>query len=255
MFSIGFWEFIARVILRNRVVFLSGIVIITILFSMQWKNIKFTQTEANLIPFDDQINVDYRSFLKNFGEEGNLVVIATKDPKLFTPKVYKAWDNLMTTIQSNKEVDLVISISNLKKLVKNDSLESFELKPLINTNKTQNLDYLSQVKSELLNNLPFYEGLLFNKKSGAIRSAIYLDKKIINTKARKDFVLNKLIPQIAKFETETGVDLRTSGMPYIRTLNAKTILDEIGLFIGAALLITGLIFFFFFDHLEQQLFH
>jgi predicted RND superfamily exporter protein len=246
MFSIGFWEFIARVILRNRVVFLSGIVIITILFSMQWKNIKFTQTEANLIPFDDQINVDYRSFLKNFGEEGNLVVIATKDPKLFTPKVYKAWDNLMTTIQSNKEVDLVISISNLKKLVKNDSLESFELKPLINTNKTQNLDYLSQVKSELLNNLPFYEGLLFNKKSGAIRSAIYLDKKIINTKARKDFVLNKLIPQIAKFETETGVDLRTSGMPYIRTLNAKTILDEIGLFIGAALLITGLIFFFFF---------
>ncbi|WP_395059117.1 RND family transporter [Flavobacterium sp.] len=246
MLSIGFWEFIARVILRNRIVFLSGIVIITILFSMQWKNIKFTQTEANLIPFDDQINVDYRSFLKNFGEEGNLVVIATKDPKLFTPKVYKAWSDLMTTIQSHKEVDLVISISNLKKLVKNDSLEKFELTPLINANKTKSQAYLSQVKSELLNKLPFYEGLLFNKKSAAIRSAIYLDKKIINTKARKEFVLNKLIPEIEKFESETGVDLRTSGMPYIRTLNAKTILDEIGLFIGAALLITGLIFFFFF---------
>ncbi|WP_395045792.1 RND family transporter [Flavobacterium sp.] len=253
MLSIGFWEFIARVILRNRIVFLSGIVIITILFAMQWKNIKFTQTEANLIPFDDQINVDYRSFLKNFGEEGNLVVIATKDPKLFTPKVYKAWNDLMTTIQSNKEVDLVISISSLKKLVKNDSLESFELKPLIDTKKTQNTVYLSQVKDELLNNLPFYEGLLFNKKSGAIRSAIYLDKKIINTKARKDFVLNKLIPEIEKFESETGVDLRTSGMPYIRTLNAKTIIDEIGLFIGAALLITGLIFFFFFRSFRATL--
>jgi predicted RND superfamily exporter protein len=253
MLSIGFWEFIARVILRNRIVFLSGIVIITILFSMQWKNIKFTQTEANLIPFDDQINVDYRSFLKNFGEEGNLVVIATKDPKLFTPKVYKAWNDLMTRIQSNKEVDLVISISNLKKLVKNDSLEKFELIPLINPNKTQSQAYLSQVKSELLNKLPFYEGLLFNKKSGAIRSAIYLDKKIINTKARKEFVLNKLIPEIEKFETETGVDLRTSGMPYIRTLNAKTILDEIGLFIGAALLITGLIFFFFFRSFRATL--
>ncbi|MFM9988613.1 efflux RND transporter permease subunit [Flavobacterium sp.] len=253
MLSIGFWEFIARVILRNRIVFLSGIVIITILFSMQWKNIKFTQTEANLIPFDDQINVDYRSFLKNFGEEGNLVVIATKDPKLFTPKVYKAWNDLMTRIQSNKEVDLVISISNLKKLVKNDSLEKFELIPLINANKTQNQAYLSQIKSELLNKLPFYEGLLFNKKSGAIRSAIYLDKKIINTKARKEFVLNKLIPEIEKFETETGVDLRTSGMPYIRTLNAKTILDEIGLFIGAALLITGLIFFFFFRSFRATL--
>lgn len=253
MLNIGFWAFIARVILRNRIVFLSGIVLITILFSMQWKNIKFTQTEANLIPFDDQINVDYRSFLKNFGEEGNLVVIATKDPKLFTPKVYKAWNNLMATIQSHKEVDLVISISNLKKLVKNDSLEKFELRPLIDTNKTQNQAYLSQIKSDLLNKLPFYEGLLFNKKSGAIRSAIYLDKKIINTKARKDFVLNQLIPEIESFEKETGVDLRTSGMPYIRTLNAKTILDEIGLFIGAALLITGLIFFFFFRSFRATL--
>ena len=35
-------------------------------------------------------------------------------------------------------------------------------------------------------------------------------------------------------------------MPYIRTLNAKTIIDEIGIFIGSALLVTGLIFFFFF---------
>lgn len=253
MLNIGFWAFVARVILRNRIVFLSGIVLITILFSMQWKNIKFTQTEANLIPFDDQINVDYRSFLKNFGEEGNLVVIATKDPKLFTPKVYKAWNNLMATIQSHNEVDLVISISNLKKLVKNDSLEKFELRPLIDTNKTQNQAYLSQIKSDLLNKLPFYEGLLFNKKSGAIRSAIYLDKKIINTKARKDFVLNQLIPEIESFEKETGVDLRTSGMPYIRTLNAKTILDEIGLFIGAALLITGLIFFFFFRSFRATL--
>jgi predicted RND superfamily exporter protein len=253
MLSIGFWEFIARIILRNRVVFLSGIVIITILFAMQWKNIKFTQTEANLIPFDDQINVDYRSFLKNFGEEGNLVVIATKDPKLFTPKIYQAWESLMTTIQSHQEVDLVISIHNLKTLVKNDSLGKFELKPLINPKKTQEAHYLAQVKSELLNKLPFYEGLLFNKKSGTIRSAIYLDKKIINTKARKDFILYKLIPEIEKFETETGVDLRTSGMPYIRTLNAKTILDEIGLFIGAALLITGLIFFFFFRSFRATL--
>ncbi|MBL4663173.1 MAG: MMPL family transporter, partial [Flavobacteriaceae bacterium] len=34
--------------------------------------------------------------------------------------------------------------------------------------------------------------------------------------------------------------------PYIRTLNSQNIIDEIGLFIGAALLVTSLIFFFFF---------
>ncbi|WP_395078149.1 RND family transporter [Flavobacterium sp.] len=251
--GIGFWEYVARVILRNRIIFLSGILLVTVLLALQWKNIKFTQTEANLIPADDQINVDYNKFLKNFGEEGNLIVIATKDPKLFTPKVYSAWRVLMENIQSNEAVDLVISINNLKKLTKNDSLEKFDLIPLINPNKVQNQAYLTKTKNELLNNLPFYEGLLFNKKSGAIRSAIYLDKKIVNTKARKDFVLNILIPEIEKFELDTKVDLRTSGMPYIRTLNAKTIIDEIGIFIVAALSITSLIFFFFFRSFRATL--
>jgi hypothetical protein len=246
MLGIGFWELVARIILRNRILILSSIVLITILLGTQWKYIQFTQTEANLIPADDKVNVDYRKFLSHFGEEGNLIVIATKDQKLFSPKVYKAWHELIETIKSHKEVSLVVSVDNLQELTKNDSLQTFELKPFVDESKTQDPKYLKQIKSELFSKLPFYEGLLFNKKTGAIRSAIYLDKKIVNTKQRKNFVLKDLIPIIEKFKTETGVELHTSGMPYIRTLNAKTITDEIGLFIGAALLVTSLIFFYFF---------
>jgi predicted RND superfamily exporter protein len=101
--------------------------------------------------------------------------------------------------------------------------------------------------------MPFYEGLLFNKRSGSIRSAIYMDKKIVNTKARKEYILEKLVPAIEKFEKETNIDLRVSGMPYIRTLNAKTITDEISLFIGASLLVTSLLFFFFFRSFRATL--
>ena len=35
-------------------------------------------------------------------------------------------------------------------------------------------------------------------------------------------------------------------MPYIRTMNAQNIIDEIGLFVALALGVTALIFFFFF---------
>ena len=42
-------------------------------------------------------------------------------------------------------------------------------------------------------------------------------------------------------------------MPYIRTLNAQNIVDEIGVFIGAALLVTSLIFFFFFRSVRATL--
>lgn len=253
LLGIGFWELIARIILRNRIVILGSIILITILLATQWKYIRFTQTEANLIPADDKVNVDYSKFLKNFGEEGNLIVIATKDNKLFTPKVYKAWSELMTTIKSHKEVSLIVSVDNLQKIIKNDSLEKFELKPLVDKNKVQDAKYLQQIQKELFTKLPFYNGLLYNKKTGAIRSAIYLDKKIVNTKARKEFVINDLIPAIKNFRDKTGVELHTSGMPYIRTLNAKTIIDEIGLFIGAALLITSLIFFYFFRSFRATL--
>ncbi len=221
--------------------------------AFQWKDLKFTHTEANLIPADDKVNVDYNSFLKNFGEEGNLIVIATKDKKLFTPEVYKKWSELMHKIKSDKEIDLVITVDNLQKLTKNDSSQTFELKPLVDQSKTLDKNYLKQIKSELFNKMPFYEGLLFNKKSGAIRSAVYLDKKIVNTIARKEYVLHNLIPKLNKFKEETGIELHTSGMPYIRTLNAKTIVDEIGIFIGAALLITSLIFFFFFRSFRATL--
>jgi predicted RND superfamily exporter protein len=253
LLGIGFWEFIARVILRNRIVIIVCIALITFLLALQWKSTRFTQTEANLIPLDDQVNINYQKFLDRFGEEGNLIVIATKDKKLFTPKVYQSWSELMQTIQSSKEVDLVVSVDNLQKLVKNDSLETFELKPLVDKNKIQDEKYLTQIQKELFTQLPFYEGLLFNKNSGAIRSAVYLDKEIVNTKIRKDYVLENLIPAIEKFQKDTGVELHTSGMPYIRTLNAKTIIDEIGLFIGAALLVTSLIFFYFFRSFRATL--
>ncbi len=253
LLGIGFWEFIARIILRNRIVIIGAIILLTVLLGLQWKYVRFTQTEANLIPADDKVNVDYNNFLSHFGEEGNLIVIATKDNHLFTPKTYKAWSELMHTIQSNKAVSLVISVDNLQKLVKNDSLVSFELKPLVDQSKVQDPVYLKQIQKELYSKLPFYEGLLFNKKSGAIRSAIYLDKKIVNTKARKEYILHELIPAINKFKAATNVELHTSGMPYIRTLNAKTIIDEIGLFIGAALLITSLIFFYFFRSFRATL--
>jgi predicted RND superfamily exporter protein len=232
---------------------LSIVVAITALLAMQWKNIHFTQTEANMLPDDNIVNIEYNAFLNKFGEEGNLIVIGIKDSTFFTPKAYAAFTKLMTQIKNDKAVDLVISLNDLKKLQKNEALEKFELIPFVNENKTKDKVYLEKIKKELFHDLPFYEGLLFNKKSETIRSAIYLDKKIVNTPARKDFILKTVVPAIENFENETNIDLRVSGMPYIRTLNAQTIISEIGIFIGASLLITSLLFFFFFRSFRATL--
>ncbi len=252
-FSLGFWELCARVVLRNRILMLSTIVLTTVFLSLQWKNIHFTYTEANLLPDDNIANVEYNAFLEKFGEEGNLIIIGVKDNELFTPKAFSAWKKMMNSLQKNSEVDLILSVTDLKKLQKNDSLQTFELVPVVDQSKIGDQVYLKKVQQELFDDLPFYEGLLFNKKSGSVRSAIYLDKSIVNTPNRKDFVLEKLIPAVNAFQNETKIDLRVSGMPYIRTMNTETIKGEIGIFIGASLLITALLFFFFFRSFRSTL--
>lgn len=242
----GFWEFLAGIILRNRIAISVGIVLLTVFLALQWKNVGMTYNEANLLPKNHKANKDYTQFLNIFGEEGNLVVIGIKDNRFFTPKAYKAWNEMMTNLKSHKEVELVVSLNDLKKLQKNDTLEKFELVPLLDQKKTVNPAYLTEIKRQLFHDLPFYEGLLFNKKSGSIRSAIYINKQVVNSPIRKEFILNVLVPQVDKFEKATGIDLKVSGMPYIRTINTENMKGEIGLFIGAALFITSLIFFLFF---------
>jgi predicted RND superfamily exporter protein len=244
--KVGFWEFIAGIILKKRITILLIIIAITVFLGLQWKNIQFSFTEANLLPDNHIVNKEYNEFLNKFGEEGNLIVVGVQDKAFFTPKAFAAWNKLMTDFKNQKEIELVVSVSDLKKLQKNDQEQTFELVPFVDQTKTSNPIYLDSLKKDLFTNMPFYEGLLFNKKSGSVRSAIYMDKKIVNTAQRKDFILNYFIPKIDAYEKETGIDLRVSGMPYIRTLNAKSITDEISIFIGASLLITSLIFFFFF---------
>ncbi|HSD06569.1 efflux RND transporter permease subunit [Flavobacterium sp.] len=244
--TVGFWETIARIVLKNRITILGVILAMTIFMAFQWKNLAMTYTEANLLPKKHIVNQQYQDFLDKFGEEGNLIVIGIKDNTFFTPKAFAAWNELMTGLKNSKEVEFVISLNDLKTLEKDTVAQKFKMVPLIDQKQTANPEYLQKIKFELFHNLPFYEGLLFNKESGSIRSVVYLNKKIVNTAARKTYILENLVPKIDKFEKATGIDLRVSGMPYIRTINAENMKGEIGLFIGAALFITSLIFFLFF---------
>lgn len=252
-FGLSFWQAIARIVLRNRLLMIGVVIAITALLASQWRHIRFTYTEANLLPADNQVNIDYQNYLDKFGEEGNLIVIGIADSSLFTPQVFDQWQRLTSVLRSKKEISLIISVDNLQKLQRSDSLQQFTLAPFVHPEKAADANYLKDLRKQLFDELPFYEGLLYNKASGSVRSAIYMDKSIVNTPARKNFILQTLVPAITQFESNTGVDVHVSGMPYIRTMNTETIRSEIGFFIGICLLITSLLFFFFFRSFRATL--
>jgi len=210
---------------------------------------RFTYTEANLLPDDHAVNLVYTDFLNIFGEEGNLIVLGVKDTTLFTVDKLNAWNKLSQNFKKAEEVETVVSIKDLQKLIKDNTQEKFILEPFIKDSITS-LKQIDVLQEELFKQYPFYDNFLFNKETKTVRTAIYLKKDIVNTSERKDFVFNDLIPQIEAFEKQTNLDVRISGMPYIRTLNAQNIVDEIGQFIALALGVTSLIFFLFFRSLR-----
>ena len=241
----NFWTRVSRVILKNRYLILILIAIVTTFLVFQMKNMRFSYTEANLLPENHEVNIQYNKFLEIFGEEGNLVLLAVKDSSVFTTDKFNAWNSLAKSFDSLAEVEFTLSIADVKKLKKDTKNRKFVLESIYEE-KITSQEKVNSIKKELFEKLPFYDNLLYNKKTGTIQTAIYIDKEIVNTPVRKAFVFDKLIPIINRFEKENNLDVRVSGMPYIRTINAQNIIDEIQLFVLGALFITGIIFFFFF---------
>ena len=239
------WEIFAHIILRNRIVFLVFIFITTLLLSTQWKNLKFSYSEANLMPYDHPFNIAYDNFIDVFGEEGNLLIIAVKDSSLFEKNNFNAWIKLSESIKNNREVNNVVHVGNIPVISKDLIKKRFNIDSLVNEFFTTNIK-IESFKDNLFNNYPFYENILFNKNSETIQTAIYLDKSIVNNIERIEFVNKIFIPSIKSFESQTKIDVKISGMPYIRTMNAQNIMDEIGKFVIIAIVVTICIFFFFF---------
>ena len=245
----NFWEGVARLILRNRFKLLLLLLAVTTFWVTQWKHMRFTFTEANLLPDKHAENIRYNEFLELFGEEGNVLVLAVQDPELFSEGRLEAWNQLSRKLGSFEEIDFTISIENLNVLSKNKQMKKLELVPFINQKPETEEDF-SQLKQQLFKELPFFENLLFNKETQTVRTAVYMKTEIVNSAARKNFIYNTFIPLIKKFEEDNQLDVRVSGMPYIRTLNAQNIVDEIGIFVLGAMVVTSLIFFLFFRSLR-----
>jgi predicted RND superfamily exporter protein len=241
----SFWNTVSRIILRGRIFVILVLIIATYFLSTQWKYAHFSHTEANILPEDHPINLQYDNFLKVFGEEGNLILLAVKDSTVFQHEKFNNWNALSEKIRKFDQVTYAISISDIKKLRKDNKQKKFIIEPLFKK-PPQDDKEIKRIKNELFNNLPFFENLLFNKETGTLQTLIYLKKDIVNTPIRKFFVLNDFNPIIDQFEKDNDLDVIISGMPYIRTMNSNNIKNEMEMFLGLALFVTALIFFLFF---------
>lgn len=245
VFLVGFWDSVSNLILRNRILIIALLTLATTFFISQWQYIKFSNTEANLLPDNHEVNLEYLDFTDKFGEEGNLIVIGIKDSLLFTTENLNAWNNLSKVLKDTNFVESVIAIGDLQKLKKDKKKQQFYLEPFIRDTISSDIKLIS-IKKELFEKYPFYDEFLFNTKTKSVRTAIHLKKSIVNEAGRETYINNFLIPKVESFEAKYNLDIKISGMPYVRTKNAENIKSEISTFVILALIITSVIFFLFF---------
>jgi predicted RND superfamily exporter protein len=240
-----FWTRISRIIIKQRFLILLLLGVATFFMYSQIKHMRFSYEEANLLPKDHELNLKYNKFLNLFGEEGNVIVIAVKDSTIFTSNKFNNWNKLAKTIDSFPEIDYTITVGDIKKLKRDDAGEKFVAIPLYDKLPSSDND-LSKIKKDLFENLPFYNNILYNKDSQTFQTVIYIREDVVNTKGRSDFIIGKFNALIEKFEKDNNLNVHVSGMPYIRTMNADNIKNEMILFVYLSLGVTALIFFFFF---------
>ena len=244
----GLWESIARIILNNRILIIIFLILATYFFSTHWHKIKFTYTEANLLPETHEENLKYNSFTSKFGEEGNLIVIGIKDSLLFTLENLNAWNKLSNSFKNLPQVETVIAFGDLQKLIKDKNTRQFYIEPFIEDSISSNAE-LKNLKDELFFKSPFYDKFLINTETKSVRTAINLKSSIVNTVKREEFINKVLLPRVNAFEKAHNIDIRISGMPYVRTKYSETIKAELGKFVILAIFVTSLIFYFFFRSL------
>ncbi len=248
----NFWTRVSRIIIKGRIVILLLIALATYFLAIQTKNLRFSYTEPNLLPKDHIVNVEYNQFFQLFGEEGNAMILGVNDSTIFTPEKFNNWNYLAKQIDSYPEIEFTIAIGDIKKLVRDDKNKKFVLQPLFDKNPTT-VEEVNKIKTDLFENLPFYDNVLYNKESETIQTIVYIKKDVVNTEARSDFILGKFNKIIKQFEIENDVNVHVSGLPYIRSMNAQNIKDEMKMFVFLALFVTAVIFFFFFRSFRATL--
>ncbi len=205
--------------------------------------IKLSYEMARMLPSTDPINIEYENFKKQFGLDGSVIFVAIQDTSLFTLDHFNSWYDLSNDVLNINGVQEVVSVSRLYNLIRNDSLKKFQFLPLVSQKpkSQQEVDSLKQI----IYNLPLYNGRLFNKETDVNLMMITLDKEILNSKARVGLV-SKIKETVDKFGYKYNIDIKYSGLPYIRTVTSKKIQDELVLFIILSLLITSILLFILF---------
>jgi len=235
------WHRIAAFIIKFRVALLLFLLVATVVLGFFASRVEISYEFSRAVPTDNPKYIAYQEFRKQFGEDGNLMVIGVQTPAFFEPKFFNDYAELVRKLEKVKSVENVLSVPGAIKLVKDTATGQLAVVKLMTSAYVANTDSL---RSEFYN-LPFYKGFLYNPETDAYLMALRIDKKVLNSKNRAS-VVKELVQLSKEFEEKHQVSFHYSGLPLIRTLMAEQVQSEMRLFLILSFVLTAIILALFF---------
>ncbi len=237
------WDKIANYILKRRVLNLIIVSILLIFLGLKAFNVKMGHNVASTLPDSDTTMIEYRQFLEKYGQDGRSIFVGMYDEDLFTLEHFQDYYDLNSKIREIEGVVECLSVTRVYNLVKNDSVKKFELTQVVKTRPETQAE-VDAIRDEIMS-LAMYDRLLFNSEKHSAMMLISLEDEYVNSKKRVELVksLRSLLDDFGKAH---NIEMRISGMPYIREITTQKMVKEIVGFTVLSIFVAGFILFLFF---------
>lgn len=245
------WNSLAESIIKYRFIFLMVIAVITAFMGWQATKIVMSYDFARTVPPEDPDLIYFNSFKQKFGEDGNIIVIGMQDSSVYQLDNFTAYRDFGNEIKKINGVTEVISLPNLKMIVKDTAQKNFYFRNIFpeRVSAQHELDSLLQVALDQ----KIYSGQIINTSNGAMMMLVAIKKEVMNSKAR-EAMTDSLVAAGTRFESRTQIKLRYAGLPFMRTVVANSVRKEMNIFLIASAVVTGLIMLLFFRSFRAVLF-
>lgn len=237
------WYKLGEFILRFRIWLLVLLFSATAVMGFFASKVQLSYDFARAIPTNNPKYVEFEAFKKKFGESGGLLVIGIQTIDIYTPSVFNSMMAMGNSLKKVKGVDNILSIAEAVQLMKADS--GSKLVPVRIFNKEPNTQQQLDSSRRVLENLPFYKGLLYNPATNAYLLGVNVNKDLINTKYRTTLVAD-IMKEVETFEKATGLKAYISGLPFIRTTVSDLIKSEMRWFLTGSILLSAISLLLFF---------
>lgn len=245
------WQRLSSFILRYRVFLLVVTILFTIFMGYTGLKIEMSYTYTQMLPEKDSAMIDFKNFKKQFGEEGNFIILGVEDEDFYNLDHFNRWVQLCNELSTISAVENMLSVPNSYQLVKDTDKKQFNIKQIFDhpVQSQSELDSLRQV----FESMPLYRGYLYNDSIHTYLAILTMNKDRMATKEREDLV-EQIRHRCSEYENDTQNKIRYSGLPYINVKNAMLIKHEIYMFTVLALVICLLILFLFFKSFKAMIF-